>query len=329
MKKKTGIIISLIIITLILTVVLLYKGYLRPFSTSSEWKKGSLILTSENYEQQNPDIIKLSNNCWRMYTHGWPNDNNHENDVYSFYSCDGINWKSEGIRIKNASHPAAVMLDDGRIRIYTQHNPDEEHITISLNVFISEDGLNFESDGKINLKGEGLEYIRTIAHLEIVKLENGYRIYFDEGGLRADELERNKGTGWNWPVQWIRSMYSEDGFNWVLEPGIRIDMEQEPLKEMQRAGSCSVIEQNGKYHMYFYAGFSPWEDLKPYKRWEWSGTYEAISDDGLYFTIIDKRLVTGGDVKVVKNDDFLWMYVSEGVQMSQGKNDIYIYIKKL
>lgn len=330
MKRSTDIIVSVITIIVVLGGIGMYKGVLRPFSTSYEWKKEALVLTSEDYNIQNPDIIELSDGCWRMYTHGNRKDVD-ENNIYSFYSCDGLNWEPEGMRIEEAAMPAAVTLEDGRVRLYFQKGIDKNgEPGQALMSAISDDGLNFDIEDVYQLvteEGE-LKDVKTIAHFEIVKLEKGYRIYFDEGGMQADDFERNKGTGWNWPVWRIRSLYSEDGLNWKLDEGIRIDIEQEPLIEMQRAGSCSVIKEGDKYHMYFYAGFSPWEDLKPLKRWEWSGTYEAISDNGLDFTIIDKRIVKGGDVKLLKMGDVLRMYVSEGVLMKYGKNDIYSYVKK-
>ena len=329
MKRKTDIIISLGVIVLILTGIAIYKDYFRPFSTSSEWVKEELVLTSEDYNIQNPAIIKLPNGCWRMYTHGWRRGVD-ENNIYSFYSCDGLKWKSEDMRIKDAAMPTAVILEDGRTRLYFQRGIEKNDGSAgqALMSAISDDGLNFViENGPRLVAGEGeLKGIKTMAHFEIVKLEKGYRIYFDEGGILAGNIY--KGTGWNWQVIRVRSIYSEDGLNWLLEPGIRIDVDQQFL--MNGGSSVSVIKIGDKYHMYLYIGFSPWEDWKPWKRWEWSGTYEAISDDGLNFTIIDKRLVLGGDVEVVKTDDVLRMYVSAGVPKgTSAPNDIYSYTKKL
>lgn len=338
MKRKSDLIASLVAIILILAgtfgYVVIYKGTWRPFSASSEWEREALVLTSEDYNTQNPDIIELSDGCYRMYTHGWPEGENYSNSIYSFYSCDGLNWEPEGLRIEGASMPAAVMLDDGRIRLYHsgtslyEEGEDEPYQTITSS--ISDDGLNFtaeETNYLITEHGE-LKDIKTIAHFEIIKLDQGFRLYFDEGGIIAGDLPKNKGTGWEWPVHRIRSAYSEDGLNWKLDPGIRIDIEQSPLDEMQRAGSCTVIKVGDEYQMYFSAGFSPWEDWKPYKRWEWSGTYMATSEDGLDFSIVDKRLVLGGDPKVIKIGDVLRLYISEGPLAQEGKNNIYSYVKK-
>jgi len=194
---------------------------------------------------------------------------------------------------------------------------------------ISEDGLNFKTNENpllITEQGE-LKDVKAIAHFEIIKLAEGFRMYFDESGLVPSDFEKYKDENWTWPVWRIRSLYSPDGLNWSLEPGIRIDYEQEPLKYMQRAGSCTVIKEGDSYHMYFGAGFSPWEDLKWWKSWSWSGIYKAVSEDGLSWKIIDRNIFErGSDPKIIKMGDEIRIYVSEGNRI--GSNSIESYIKK-
>lgn len=324
-------IIIIIVVVLILMGVTIYKGSFSPFSTSSEWVKEGLVLTSEDYNIQNPEIIKLSNSCLIMYTHGWPKNDNGQNHVHGFYSCDGLKWEYKGVIIKHASLPAPLLLDDGRIRLIFGKSMEINGTTSQgLMSAISSDGWNFTEEDGFRLVTESEDYpgFRGLGAPNIIKLDKGYRMYFIENA-RADQQEKYKKKGWTWPIWRIKSAYSDDGFNWAVEPGVRIDVEQPPLVEMQRVSGQSVIKVGDEYQMYFFAGFSPWEDLKPYKRREWSGTYMATSKDGVNFNIVDKRLVLGGDVAVVKMGDVLRMYVSEGPLMQQGKNNINSYVKKL
>lgn len=326
MKRKTDLILSITIIILIVTGISLYKGYLRPFSTSPAWQYEQTVIKNDQDYNQNPDIIQLKDGCWRMYTHGW-RKGVEENNIYSFYSCDGLNWEFNGLVIKEANMPAALLLDDGRIRLYSTLNAGEKNPLISMKSYISDDGLNFELEKEISFAGDEQEIksIKTITHPEIIKLDRGYRIYFDEGELTPQNFQRYKDENWQWPVWRIRSLYSEDGLNWTLEPGIRIDYEQAPLTFMQRAGSCTVIEQGDGYQMYFSAGFSPWEDLKPTKRWEWSGVYLAASKDGLNFKIIDERILKCGDPKLIKTGNKIKMYCSASPWLARSRLGTKIY----
>jgi hypothetical protein len=168
--------------------------------------------------------------------------------------------------------------------------------------------------------------ITTMVHLNIVKLDQGgYRIFFDEGGMRADV---NKYGEKAWPHWRVRSLSSKDGLRWTLDPGVRIEIEQPPLIEMQRAGSPAVVKMNEEYHMYFSAGFSPWEDLQPWKRWAWSGIYKAVSKDGLNFSIMDKRLLSGSDAAIIQTEDWFRMYLSRSEPGPDNCINIKSWIKK-
>ena len=307
--------------------LLVFKGYWRPFSYSSDWKNEGTVITSEYCNMMaNPEIVQLSDGSWMMYTHGWPRKDTSRNDVYGYSSRDVLRWKAEGMMIEKASMPTAVQLPDGRIRLYFVRNTAEASGMMSA--LSSPDGLHFSiENGYRFLIGGGAtkdisgfkpfysvigrgdpKDITTMAHLNIIKLEQGgYRIFFDEGGMRADVRKYGDKA---WPMWRVRSITSQDGLDWTLEPGVRIEVEQPPLAEMQRVSSSAVVKIGDEYHMYFSAGFSPWEDLQPWKRWAWSGIYEAISKDGLNFSIIDKRLLSGSDPVIIQTKDWFRMYLS-------------------
>ena len=325
----------------------IYKGYWRPFSYSREWKNEGIVLKAKDYcnYMANPEIAELPNGTWIMYTHGWPRDNTSKNDIYAFSSPDGLNWKSAGMVIENASMPAAVKLPDGKIRLYFVRNTSEANGVMSA---LSSDGLAFrvEEGHRFAIGGgapkdienfapyykvtneSGAQKIKHMAHLNIVELKGGgYRIYFGEGGMKAQ-----LGNGKPWDIARIRSISSEDGLNWKLDPGVRIDVGEPPLQEMQRADSPSVVRIGDEYHMFFNASFGVWEDIKPWKRWSWSGVYEAVSKNGLDFKIIDKRLVYGSDAAIIKTNEQLRMYTSVAWgQDVSGINCINIesWVKKL
>ncbi|MBU3923470.1 MAG: hypothetical protein KJ592_00980 [Nanoarchaeota archaeon] len=325
---KTTIVFVLVILTIFAFMV--WKNWYRPFSVSSEWGYEQVVIKNGNNYNANPDIIQLKDGCYRIYSHG-NEEGVEENSIFSFHSCDGLNWEFEGRRIESAAMPAAMMLDDGNIRLYYQKGIERDGKPEQALMYAdSSDGLNFKINEEYLLEtNKGvLEGIKTIGHFEIIRIDEGYRIYFDEGELTPRDFERYEDENWNWPVWRIRSIFSEDGLDWKLDTGVRIDYEQEPLRYMQRAGSSTVIKQGDEYYMYFGAGFSPWEDLKSTKRWEWSGIYLATSKDGLNFEIIDKRLVKDGlsDPKILKIGDEARMYLSKS--RTRDYNSIYTYIKK-
>src|SRR3989344_4852775 len=186
--------------------LLIFKGYWRPISYSSNWKYEGVAITSEYCNMMaNPEIVRLSDGSWMMYTHGWPRNDDSRNDIYGYSSRDGVSWKAEGMLIERASMPAAVQLPDSRVRIYFVRNTAEASGMMSA--VSSADGLHFSiEDGYRFLIGGGApkdvsgfkpfyavivrgdpKDITTMAHLNIIKLEQGgYRIFFDEGGMRAD-----------------------------------------------------------------------------------------------------------------------------------------------
>ena len=99
-----------------------------------------------------PTIIDLPNGEMRMYYKGANKlggpglGSIHK--IYSAISTDGLTFKKEGIRIDSetngdngwASVPDAIVLQDGRIRIYYVTAAEMEH---GIGSAISSDGLNF------------------------------------------------------------------------------------------------------------------------------------------------------------------------------------------
>jgi hypothetical protein len=329
----------------------LYTRAFERFLFSWDWKYQGYALATGECNMGNPEVLKLKDGSLMMYTHGQTKDSHpSENNTYGFSSQDGKNWRYEGLLLSKASMPTAVLSDDDQIRMYFIRSEEKDGQPIKgIRSAVSLDGRKFkEEEGyrfimssgaprpdemeKLReyypVPGEGrVEDIRDFAHLNVIRTDDGYRIYFDEGGMRADP---NKYGPKAWPIQRVRSIFSKDGINdWFLEPGVRIDVGQSPLGEMQRAGNASVIKLDDGYHMFFFAGFSPWEDLTPWKRLVWSGTYEAVSEDGLNFNIINFPRFPGNDASVVRYDDKLFSYPGRAQNERKECSDVVMFEKQL
>jgi len=327
-KNKTQL-ITVFLIIVAAVIFSLWRAGINPFSKTNQWRWQfeKTIIGKEQDTNQNPDVIQTKDGCWRIYSHGSGGTGLH--GIYSYRSCDGMNWQFEGKRIDKAAMPAAMLTEDGKTRIYFQRGTQDDKKS-ALMTAISDDGLNFSKEEELLVTDEEeLKGIKSIAHFELVKLDKGYRLYFDEAGLTPKDFEKYKEENWEWGAGRIRSLYSDDGLHWRLEPGIRIDYEQAPLTLMQKAGSCTVIKDGDQYHMFFYAGFSPWEDLKWWKRLSWSGLYEAVSTDGLDWEIIDHNLKrTGSDPKIIDMREGTRMFISEGIHGVDTSNSIETYLKR-
>ena len=177
------------------------------------------------------------------------------------------------------------------------------------------------------MPGEGnVSDIKDFAHLNVAKMDDGYRVYFDEGAIRADPRKYGDKA---WPLWRIRSIFSPDGLNWRLDPGVRIDVGQAPLTQMQRSSNPSLVKLTDGYHLFFFGGFSPWEDLTPWKRLAWSGTYEAISKDGLNFDIGNWPEFPGNDAAVIRRGDKLLAYPGRAQAQRRECSDVMMFERKL
>ncbi|MBI4713595.1 hypothetical protein HY771_00160 [Candidatus Uhrbacteria bacterium] len=121
MKLQNNSIFSIVFVLLVIVFLLgigIYKGLFRYFIFSPDWDYKGLAVSTNDCTAQNLEIVELKNDCFVMYTHGWQSQGSFENDTYAFSSCDGLNWKKEGMVLKNASMPTAVKISNDRIRLY-------------------------------------------------------------------------------------------------------------------------------------------------------------------------------------------------------------------
>ncbi len=330
----------------------LYTRAFERFFFSWDWKYQGVAIATGECNMGNPEVVELKDGSLMMYTHGQTKESHpSENNTYGFSSWDGENWKYEGLLLKNASMPTAVRLDDGRIRLYfarALEKKGEPAYRKGIMSAVSVDGRKFEEEGGYRFEmGAGaprpdemekhreyyavtdesrVEDIKAFAHIHVAKIGEGYRIYFDEAGMRADPKKYGSKS---WPLSRTRSISSKDGLVWQLDPGARIDIGQPPLNEVQRISNPSVLKLGDDYHMFFFAGFSPWEDLTPWKRLVWSGTYEAISKNGLDFEINAFPSFPGNDAAVIRFGDKLLAYPGRAQKERKECSDVVMFEKKL
>ncbi|MEK6894212.1 MAG: hypothetical protein AABX10_02000 [Nanoarchaeota archaeon] len=107
-----------------------------------------------------PTIVDLQDGKMRMYYKGadtmmgGPGNSIHK--IYSAVSSDGLNFQKEGLRIDSetsgdsgwASVPDAIILPDGRVRLYYVTAGNMQH---GIGSAISDDGLNFVKESGIRV----------------------------------------------------------------------------------------------------------------------------------------------------------------------------------
>ena len=336
-------------VLVVLVGLAVYRGLFRYVLFDPAWNYKGMVVVPGDCSAGNPEIVELTNGCLMMYTHGQTKESHpSENNTYARSSCDGETWKWEGMVLKNASMPTAIRLADGRIRLYFMGGGERNgKVTNGIKSAVAKDGLKFvEEEGyrfeagagaprpdemskvreyyKVEGKGR-VEDIQSLAHLSVTAVEGGYRIYFDES-MKADSKKYGDKV---WPLWRIRSVFSPDGLNWQLDPGVRIDVEQAPLTLLQRSSNATVVKLKDGYHMFFFGGFSPWEDLIAWKRLAWSGTYEAISPDGLNFEIGNWPEFPGNDAAVIRQGDKLLAYPGRAQADRPGCSDVVMFERKL
>ncbi len=125
-----------------------------------------------------PTIIDLPDGKMRMYYKGANNQNpgpgQSVHKIYSALSSDGLTFQKEGLRIDSetngdngwASVPDAIVLPDGRVRIYYVTASQMEH---GIGSAVSSDGLNF-------VKEEGIR-IPNLVDPALIKIGDKYVLF--------------------------------------------------------------------------------------------------------------------------------------------------------
>ncbi len=218
------------------------------------WQKesGIRINIGGTYDSQHvfhPEIVKLNNNSYRLYYSG-QNPGAHAR-ILSAFSHDGFNFSKEsGIRLDYSTGdesyavlgPDIIQLPNGTYRMYYDaYNGGAAAYSTCIKSALSNDCYNWmkETGRRIDYGGPG-DYDYWAAQAPcVIQLDNGsYRMYYE--GKKSNTP----------PYYRILSAFSNDGFNWIKEPGIRVN-----------AGgvydSTSVIKpevirlEDGKFRLYY------------------------------------------------------------------------------
>ena len=152
----------------------------------------------------------------RMYYECSPGSENGPSTLRSAISDDGgLEWTVEdGVRIDDPNGsfhaPRLIYLDDGRCRLYFSERG------VGINSALSDDGLAFEREPGVRLRGGSTYDAFTAFAPEVLRIrDGGYRMYFS--GYSASTRAQVLGA------------VSEDGLSWrkeekpVIPPGGRWD----------------------------------------------------------------------------------------------------------
>ena len=143
-------------------------------------EQGVRISPGKGFELQvcDPTIIDLPDEKIRMYYKGanslMPGPGQSVHKIYSAISSDGLTFQREGLRIDSetsgdndwASVPDAIMLPDGRVRLYYVTAAEREH---GIGSAISSDGLKF-------VKEPGMR-VPNLVYPALIKMDNKYVLF--------------------------------------------------------------------------------------------------------------------------------------------------------
>ncbi len=174
-------------------------------------EQGVRISSGTGFELQvcDPTIVDLPDGKMRMYYKGAnsqnPGPGQSVHKIYSAVSSDGLTFQKEGLRIDSetsgdndwASVPDAILLPDGRVRLYYVTAANREH---GIGSAISSDGLNF-------VKEAGLR-VPNLVDPALVKIGDKYLLFaasIDERFARVPKgiyyFESSDGLNFGEPIK--------------------------------------------------------------------------------------------------------------------------------
>jgi len=236
--------------------------------TTTPWESDGVVINDDTWE--NPDVVQVDDDTYRMYYA-------QNGSIYSATSNKGKVWTTEdGVRVSQAGPAMSVLkLGDGTWRMYFSRSVNEKSALFSA---ISEDGVTFTEEEGIRLEAghpKGYDSQTGIVHPSVIQTYNGkVRVYYDTF---------NTTDGGDDPWR-ILSAISDDGLNFTIESGIRINPEKAMPEGTQSVWSPYIRKKKGTYYLYFGSEY----DSKPFTR---NGIYVAKSTNGTDFVVEPQPLV--------------------------------------
>ncbi|MEO0054036.1 MAG: hypothetical protein ABIK22_07810, partial [candidate division WOR-3 bacterium] len=186
-----------------------------------------------------PDVI-IFGDTFRLYFTGDPAGDMLP-ETYSAVSRDGINFTLEpGFRFQVSGSPVldpSLLQTGDTLNYFAGGAPPGENWHAH-----STDGLNFTP--RPNLIADSLMMANGIRVL------GGYRFYCFKN------LPRTRS---------IYSVFSADGENWVLEPGVRLTVDTTTGLEWEYVKDPAIVFHNNRFLMYYVTQRPPlgWNEIKP------------------------------------------------------------------
>lgn len=156
-------------------------------------------------QANDPSIVMLKDGTYRMYYK--TNVQGTYHPIYSATSTDGITWQEEGLRFENlgdpcqgfTSVPDAVILPDGRVRVYFACGSGFPPQVRSI---LSSDGLNFTLEDGVRLSPAADPNVMLMP-------DDTFRMFYAVPG-------NDTGPPYPPPIA-IHTATSRDGLNWTDE----------------------------------------------------------------------------------------------------------------
>lgn len=241
------------------------------------------------------DVVKISDNKWRMYYATQPEVQGNNLEVYSATSTDGKTWTEEsGTRKTMATFPDVVVLSNGHYRMYFQNAG-------VIKSAVSTDGLNFTDEAGERMTTANPDNLTfdNVAAPSVSKLDDGTFVMVYRGTIN----ERYAQNTPNPTTQILMWATSADGVSFTSK-GIAIDSRTEQL-DGQIDGPDMVKWDDNKQHVFMTS---------------YTGVYESIFDGSKFATptlaFADQAKETNmgfqgappGDPAMAKINDTWFMY---------------------
>lgn len=198
-----------------------------------------------------PDIIKISENFWRMYYEA--HLTNKKRVILSAVSEDLLNWSREaGVRVKSKVYdcgaPKCIRLENGSYRLffYSYPRPFKSGINSGNHIIsaLSCDGITFELENGIRIPQDCEKYENyTVYAPEIVRTQDdSWLMYFS--GWNSEGIRCTKGR--------IFSATSKDSFHWTKDKSIVIN--NGGIYDYRFASEpCIIRSDEGNFVMFYEA----------------------------------------------------------------------------